>query len=124
MNDQLRKVHEARIAALLAGDVDELDNYVADDLTYTSPHGKVMGKQEVFGNFRSGAMKITRMEIDDLAVREHGDAAIMTYRALTKFTDHGTVIDGAVRSTAIYLRREGIWKLAAQQQTSIDSDCS
>jgi len=119
MNDELRKVHEARIAALLAGDVDELDNYVAEDLTYTSPHGKVMSKQEVFGSFRSGAMKITRMEIDDLVVREHGDAAIMTYQAHTTFTDHGTVFEGVVRSTAIYLHREGGWKLAAQQQTSI-----
>ena len=119
MNDELRKTHEARIAALLAGDIDELDKYVADDLTYTSPHGKVMSKPQVFESFRSGAMRIERMEIDDLAVREHGDTAIMTYRALTTFTDHGVAVDGAVRSTAIYLRRDGAWKLAAQQQTSI-----
>jgi ketosteroid isomerase-like protein len=78
-----------------------------------------MSKQEVFGNFRSGATKITRMEIDDLSVREHGDAAIMTYRTLTTISEHGTVVDDTVRSTAIYLRREGLWKLAAQQQTSI-----
>lgn len=119
MNDDLRNVHEARIAALLAGDLGELDKYVADDLTYTSPHGKIMSKAEVFANFRSGAMKMQRMEVDDLAVREHGDAAIMTYRALTTFVDNGAVIDGTVRSTAIYLHREGSWKLAAQQQTSI-----
>ena len=119
MNEELRMVHEARIAALLAGDVEHLDNYVADDLTYTSPKGKVMGKPEVFAAFRSGAMRIDHMEIDDLECREHGDTAIMTYRAQTTIIDDGETISGAVRSTAVYLKRDGRWKLAAQQQTAI-----
>ena len=119
MDAGLQKAHEGRIAALLSGDLEALDNYVDDDLTYTSPHGRLMTKSEVFDSFRSGVMKVETMEISDLLSRQYGDTAILTYRAHTVIHDHGAVTSGNVRSTAVYLRRNENWKLVAQQQTAI-----
>lgn len=119
MDKALREVHEARIRALVAGDLDALDRYVADDLSYTSPHGTLMTKREVFDSFRSGAMKMQSMEVSDLHTRQYGDTAILTYRAVTKFSDLGKIVDGVIQSTTVYLRRDGQWKLVAAHQTSI-----
>ena len=52
MDDDLKAVHEARIRALVTGDLDTLDRCVADDLTYISPHGRVLSKQDVFDSIR------------------------------------------------------------------------
>jgi len=119
MDDDLKAVHEARIRALVAGDLDTLDRCVADDLTYISPLGRVLGKQDVFDSVRTGKMVIQSMEVTELKANQFGDSAILTYQAYTKFSDDGTIVDGRVRGTNVYLRRHGLWQLYLAQQTSI-----
>ena len=119
MDDDLKAVHEDRIRALVAGDLDTLDRCVANDLTYISPHGRVLSKKEVFNRIRQGKMTIQSMEVTDFKGNQFGDSAIFTYQAYTKFIDDGTIVDGNVRGTNVYLRRQGLWQLYLAQQTSI-----
>jgi ketosteroid isomerase-like protein len=119
MDDDLKAVHEDRMRALVAGDLDTLDRCVADDLTYISPHGRVLSKKEVFDSIRQGKMVIQTMEVTDFKGHQFGDSAVFTYQAYTKFIDNGTIVDGNIRGTNIYLRRQGLWQLYLAQQTSI-----
>ncbi len=119
MDDDLKAVHDARIRALIAGDLDTLDHCVADDLTYISPHGRVLTKKEVFDSIRQGKMAIQSMDVTDFEGHQFGDSAVFTYQAYTKFSDDGTIVDGNVRGTNVYLRRQGLWQLYLAQQTSI-----
>ena len=119
MDDELKEVHEARIRALVAGDLETLDRCVAEDLTYISPHGRVLGKQDVFNSIREGRMVVQSMKVTDLTASQFGDSAILIYKASTKFSDDGTMVDGNVRGTNVYLRRQGLWQLYVSQQTSI-----
>jgi len=113
------EVHDARVRALVESDLDTLNSCVAEDLTFITPHGTILTKAMVFDSIRSGRMRIERMEVDDLVVREYGDTAILTYRSVTTYTDNGILVDGIVRSTTIYLYRGGHWKLTAAQQSLI-----
>jgi len=54
-----------------------------------------------------------------LTASQFGDSAILIYQASTKFSDDGTMVDGNVRGTNVYLRRQGLWQLYVSQQTSI-----
>ena len=119
MDDELKEVHEARIRALVASDLETLDRCVAEDLTYISPHGRVLGKQDVFNSIREGRMVVQSMKVTDLTASQFGDSAILIYQASTKFSDDGTIVDGNVRGTNVYLRRQGLWQLYVSQQTSI-----
>jgi hypothetical protein len=119
MDDDLKAVHDARIRALVTGDLDTLDRCVADDLTYISPHGRVLTKKEVFDSIRQGKMAIQSMDVTDFKGHQFGDSAVFTYQAYTKFSDDGTIVDGNVRGTNVYLRRQGLWQLYLAQQTSI-----
>ena len=119
MDDDLKAVHEDRMRALVAGDLDTLDRCVADDLTYISAHGRVLSKKEVFDSIRQGKMVIQTMEMTDFKGHQFGDSAVFTYQADTKFIDNGTIVDGNVRGTNVYLRRQGLWQLYLAQQTSI-----
>lgn len=119
MSTDVRAVHEARVQALVNGDLETLDRCVADDLAFTTPHGTVLTKSLVFESIRNGQMKVVAMEVDDLKVCEYGGTAILTYRAATTYTDNGVVVDGTVRSTTIYLKRDERWKLVAAHQSLI-----
>tara|TARA_B100001113_G_scaffold3961_2_gene3451 strand:+ start:3463 stop:3828 length:366 start_codon:yes stop_codon:yes gene_type:complete len=119
MTSEVLDVHETRVRALIDGDLETLDQIVADDLTFTTPHGTVLTKRMVFDSVRSGEMKVTRMDVDELVVREYGNTAIVTYRTDTTYTDGNVLVDGSVRSTTVYLRRNGFWKLVTAQQTLI-----
>ena len=119
MSSEVLEVHKARVRALVEADLETLDQIVADDLTFTTPHGTVLTKPMVFDSVRSGKMNVARMDVEDVVVREFGDMAILTYRTDTTYTDNDTLVDGSVRSTTVYLRRDGTWKLVAAQQSMI-----
>ncbi|MDP6893156.1 MAG: nuclear transport factor 2 family protein, partial [Verrucomicrobiota bacterium] len=68
MTSEVLDVHETRVRALIDGDLETLDQIVADDLTFTTPHGTVLTKRMVFDSVRSGEMKVTRMDVDELVV--------------------------------------------------------
>ena len=119
MSSEVLEVHKARVRALIEADLETLDQIVADDLTFTTPHGTVLTKQMVFDSLRSGKMNVACMDVEDVVVREYGDMAILTYRTDTRYTDNDTLVDGSVRSTTVYLRLDGSWKLVAAQQSMI-----
>ena len=64
-------------------------------------------------------MNVSRMDVYDLVVREYDNMAILTYRTETTYTDNDVLVDGSVRSTTVYLRRNDTWKLVAAQQSMI-----
>ena len=70
----------------------------------------------VFGGIKGGKMNVKRMQVDDLHLSEYGDTAVITYRSVTSYTDDKVLVDGTVRSTTVYLFRDGRWQLIAVQQ--------
>ena len=47
---------------------------------------------------------------------------MITYRSVTSYTDDKVLVDGAVRSTTVYLFRDGRWQLIAAQQSLITGE--
>ena len=125
MSDQeekeiLLETHRARLAALLAGDLESLDRYVSDDLIYTSPQGRTQTKQEVFEGFRSGTAKVERMDPHGTEVRLYRNAAVVTYAATTKMRDGNNQTTGSIRSTATYIKETSGWQLVSQHQSRVE----
>ena len=120
MKSKVLDVHKKRVKALIDGDLETLDQIVSDDLIFTTPHGTIMTKSMVFESVRNGKMNVTRMDVYDLVVREYGNTAILTYLTNTTYADNDVLVNGSVRSTTVYLRRNGIWKLVAAQQSLIN----
>ena len=50
--ENLIQVHEQRILALLEGDLQSLDRCVSDDLIFTTPHGNLLTKTDVFDKIK------------------------------------------------------------------------
>lgn len=117
--EDLLDTHRKRLAALLKGDLDTLDNYVSDDLIYTSPDGRTLTKQQVFEGFRSGSAKVETMETRGTEVRLFSNAAVVTYAATTKMRDGQHETTGDIRATATYIKETSGWRLVSQHQSQI-----
>ena len=120
LHETLVAAHHARIRALLHGDLDALATVVGEDLIYVSSFGTMQTRPEVFAAFRSGTMKIERMETSDIATRIYGDIGILIYKADTKMINGAVTVEGMTRSTTIYARRSGGWQLISQHQSQIE----
>ena len=96
--------HERRVQALIEGDLATLDLCVSDELVFTTPYGTLLTKAMVFDSIKNG------------------DTAVITYRSDTSYTDNKVLVDGTVRSTTVYLFRDGRWQLIAAQQSLITGE--
>lgn len=125
MNDEnsrssLVAAHHTRIRALLDGDLETLATVVSEDLIFVSAFGAMQTRPEVFAAIESGALKIERMASRELATRLYGDIGILIYRADTKVVDGAVTFEGMTRSTTVYARQGGGWKLISQHQSRIE----
>ncbi len=120
MIENLLKVHEDRVSALIEGDLKSLDRCVSDDLVFTTPYGTLLTKTDIFDKIKDGKMVVNHMQIDDLQIRQNGDTAIITYRCETAYTDNNVMVDGIVRSTTVYVHRDNRWQLIAAHQSTME----
>ena len=116
----LIEAHERRIQALLDADTRVLAEVVSEELTYVSSTGTLMTRPEVFAAFEAGTMQIQRMECDAVSTRLYGDTGIVLYEADTRMRNGDQVIEGMTRSTTVYVRERGNWRMVAQHQSRLE----
>ena len=117
--DQLESLEKERAQAVIKGDTAALDKMTADDYVLTDVNGKVRTKAETMDAIKSGVIKVTSNDVDDLKVHVYGNTAVVTGRSDAKGTIDGKEIGGPVRFTRVYVKRNGTWQSVAFQQTKI-----
>ena len=122
LEQEVLAAHSERLRALVSGDVATLNRVLSDDLTYTSVAGRVQSKAEIIADVKSGALKVTTADANDVKVRVYaGATAVLNYRSAARFVDNGQNIAGALQATSMYVKRDGRWQIVAQQLTRIAS---
>src|SRR5262249_11353085 len=116
---EVKQTHKERLQALVDGDITKLDKIVGNDLIYISPVGKVQTKAEIVSDLKSGALKVSSIEQGDPNVRIFGQTAVVTYLTTSKFVDNGREYNNQIRSTSVYVKRNGQWQLVSQQMTRL-----
>jgi ketosteroid isomerase-like protein len=116
---EVLEAQDRRFAAMVAGDVAALGPLLADELTYTHSNGWVETREQFLESIRSKALQYRSIDPGDVAVRVYGEAAVVTGKAAMKVLSNGQDLAMAVRFTAVYVRREGGWRLAAWQTTRL-----
>jgi ketosteroid isomerase-like protein len=115
--DEILKIEDQRVQAMIAGDVATLDRLLADDLTYAHSTGQVESKAEFLGRIKSGDLKYNAMPREDVKVRLLGCAAIVTGRAKLDVESKGVKLSFPLRFTDVYVKRAERWQLIAWQST-------
>jgi uncharacterized protein (TIGR02246 family) len=112
---ELRHLAEQWATAELRGDTAFLADVLADDFVGIGPRGFMLSKEEWIQRHQSGALQYTSLALEEVQVREYGDAAILTGRELQTASYQGQDIPGEFRTTLIWVRQQGRWRLAGLQ---------
>src|SRR2546425_11781398 len=95
------------------GNVDPLDQLLADDLIVTMTDMATLNKAQSIGLLRSGHLKFPRYETSDIRIRVYKHAAVVTGRLQRTRTVNGNNVDDDWRFTKVYVRRSGKWQVVA-----------
>jgi uncharacterized protein (TIGR02246 family) len=118
--EAIRATERERLRALVAGDVAAAARFHADDFQLVNPPGGVLTKEQYLGGLAAGVFDYLVWEPDSIAVRLHGDAAVIRYRSQLEI-----VVQGEKTSkrpywhTDLYERRDGRWQVVWSQATEV-----
>ncbi len=106
-------------AAELHGDTAFLESTLTDDFIGIGPLGFMLNRQEWLARHRSGDLKYESFGLDDVKVRVYNDAAILTGRQVQNAAYRGNPMPGQFRTTLVFVRQQGQWRLASLQLSTI-----
>ncbi|MFB7799460.1 nuclear transport factor 2 family protein [Isoptericola sp. NPDC056134] len=100
-------------AAQRAGDVDALGALLHPRCVGAGPDGSVFSREDDLESYRSGLLRITRLEEESLDVRE--DAASGTSRlvAVVDAVQGGTAVSARLVYTRLWVRADEGWQVLA-----------
>ena len=120
MQEQLRDIERGRLRALVDGDTALARTLHAADFQLVTPIGSLLSREEYLGAIAAGHMRYLSWEPGEIAVRVHGDAAVLRYQAQLEIHFAGQAVPRS-RFWHIdnYERRNGRWQAVWSQATAI-----
>lgn len=122
MKQSALEFQSARFKAMIEEDIESLEDYLADDLTYTHTTGRTESKSDFLSTIESREIDYISVVPRNVEVRIYGDLAVMTGLAEI----HGALRDKEVSFTMRFLdvsrRADDSWQLVAWQSVRIPED--
>ncbi|HXE06933.1 MAG TPA: nuclear transport factor 2 family protein [Acidobacteriaceae bacterium] len=117
---QVEKLEQSWRTAQLNNDVDAMDKLLSDDYVGITMNGQVVTKMQQLDRIRSRALKLTKIDLDDMKVKLTGPTAIVTGKAEVEGTNDGEPMHGTYRYTRVYMRSPGgAWKITNVEVTRV-----
>jgi hypothetical protein len=118
--DLLRQTERARLRALVSADMVQAAELHAPDFQLITPIGAALSKDDYLGAVASGHIKYLTWTPGEMAVRLHGGAAVIRYRAQLEVVFGGHKVPlSDYWHTDTYEQRDGRWMVVWSQATAI-----
>jgi hypothetical protein len=108
----IRAVEERLWREQLSGDVQVLDDLIADDLLFTGLAGSLETKAADLQQHRSGALKITKLDLLEFRVRAIPGGAITSVKMDAAAVIAGRLTSAILRYTRVWISEGGRWQIA------------
>ena len=115
--DVRRLDHEISVATW-AGDAVWFEENLADDYLLITPGG-ARTKRQVIRELAMPGLKMEPYDPLEVLVRVYGDTAIVTGRAVQRFTLGGTAYTNDRRYTNVFVRRKSRWLLVSGHASAV-----
>jgi ketosteroid isomerase-like protein len=106
--EQLRK-------AMIAGDKSELENLVADKLSYGHSGGAVDDKNEFIEKLTTGKSDFVTIDLSEQTISISGKSAIVRHKLNATTNDGGKPGEIHLLVLLVWQKQSGQWKLLARQ---------
>jgi len=115
---ELRRINERWVAAVIGGDTATLDQLMADDCIFTYVlEGD--DKTQFIRDIEAGDLKVDDLKRDNVEVRIYGSTGVLIALDTADWKYKGHYIKGHYRSMHVYSERDGIWQIVAIQSSPI-----
>jgi ketosteroid isomerase-like protein len=108
---QLLDLSQQWVAAELRGDTAFLDRTLVDDFIGVGPLGFLLSKQDWLQRYRSGDFVYQTLALEDMQVRDYGQAAVLIGTQAQHATYRDQVMQGRFRITLVWVRQAERWLL-------------
>jgi ketosteroid isomerase-like protein len=117
--DAIRQLERERLSALVNADVQRARELHSEEFQLVNPRGETPTKDQYLGGIKSGQLDYLLWEpVSPIAVRLHGDAAVIRYRArLAIVVDGQRVPEAQYWHTDSYEKHAGQWQVVWSQAT-------
>jgi ketosteroid isomerase-like protein len=115
---QILKADNDRFAAMVSGNVGQLDRLVAVELSYINNRGRIEDKHAFLYSIKSGKTKYTSIIPSERQVHVMGTVATLIGAAVMR-GDEDPGVDIGIRYTSVHVLRDGRWQMVAWQSTRI-----
>lgn len=117
MTTDVLALEEQRWAAMIANDLDTLDQLLHPLLSYTHSNAMVDTKDSYIANLRNGIVRYTSVDRENTDIIRLADTAIITGKAT--FTVHAMERDVTIisRYSSVWVNDGGRWQFVAWQNT-------
>jgi ketosteroid isomerase-like protein len=124
---EIKKLERERFNAYLKLDASALERIMSDDYTSVYADGQLVTKAQEIEGIKSaptGTLSSVSATIDQLSVRHFETSALLIGRLMIKgkiiWSEKDININAAFRYTAVYVKKQGHWRVVASQFTKID----
>ena len=103
--------------ALVAADLQALDQILADDFVLIDLIGNQVPKLALLAAIESHQLRFETLEAINTAVRLYGDTAVVTGLTQMRASQGDAAFAGRSRFTHVYVQQQGEWRMVAAQGT-------
>ncbi len=107
--------------AVLQNDLAGTARLLADDYLGINPNGTLETKADVLASRRSGGLRITGLDTENVKVHVYGETAVVTSRVDVRGQSGDRDISGLYHYTRVYSRRDGQWKIVSFEASRMQS---
>lgn len=121
VEDEIRRLNQEEVEALLSNDVKVLGRLWADDFVVTNPFNSFINKQQVLGMTGSRTLVFTSYERQVEYVRLYGDTAVVAGRETVAWAGKMPTAGqtSQLRFTAIWMKQGKRWQQVARHASMI-----
>jgi ketosteroid isomerase-like protein len=105
--------------AMVASDIDKLNQIYADDWATIDSSGKIFTKESLLSDFKSGKHKLLSFELGPMDVQAFGDGAIVQASVTEKRIHDGKDISGQFVFMDLLKKRDGKWVIVRTLGTKV-----
>lgn len=111
--NEIRNAEASLRHAMLASDVQQLDQLIDDRLLFVGPDSRVYSKQDDLSLHRSGAQRVLKLDIEELIVEPHGEVGVSTVLARMSGTFNNEPFSGRFRYIRTWTKTSTGWRIVA-----------
>jgi len=117
--DDIERLEQRRIQAILDVDMPSLYAIYADDFFYNLAAGTSLTRAEYLPMYESGDLKVNKSVSEGRDIRVYGDTAVVTGVVRVNATIKGENRDLRLRYLNVWVKRANGWVLVARQATNM-----